>query len=226
MKLRTLLALVPSLFFCLKYLPFRQAIKIPIIIYNPHYYCMRGKVIIDSPVITFGMIRLGIFITNQYPNSGIRWHNQGTIVFKGRAAIGANSAITVLRENSYLEFGDNFGNAASLRLNCDYKIIFKDNVRIGWDVSIMDSSMHRLKNIDGEFINKGYDEIYIGANTWIGSECMILQGSRLPDYTVVAAHSLVNSHVDVPSYSLIGGGPAKLIKTGVWRDINDDKIII
>lgn len=91
------------------------------------------------------MIRLGLFVTNQYPNSGIRWYNQGTIVFKGNVAIGANSAITLLRKDSYVEFGANFGNVTSLRLNCDYRIIFKENVRIGWDVSIMDSSMHRLK---------------------------------------------------------------------------------
>lgn len=226
-KLRTLLALIPSLFFCIRYLPFKQAIKIPIIIYNPHLYCLKGKIQIISPKITFGMIRLGLFVTNQYPNSGIRWYNQGTIVFKGNVAIGANSAITLLRKDSYVEFGANFGNVTSLRLNCDYRIIFKENVLIGWDVSIMDSSMHRLKNIDGEFISKGYDEIYIGANTWIGSQCMVLQGARLPDYTVVAAHSLVNSHVNtIPSYSLIGGSPAKFIKNGVWRDINDDKIII
>lgn len=56
---------------------------------------------------------------------------------------------------------------------------------------------------------------------------MILQGTRLPDYTVVAARSLVNRHINtIPSYSLIGGTPAKPIKSGVWRDINDDKIII
>ena len=226
MKLRTLLALVPSLFFCLKYLPFRQAIKIPIIIYNPHYYCMRGKVIIDSPVITFGMIRLGIFITNQYPNSGIRWHNQRTIVFKGRAAIGANSAITVLRENSYLEFGDNFGNAASLRLNCDYRIIFCKNVLIGWDVSVMDSAMHRIKDLDGNFLGKGYDEVIIEENVWIASQCLILQGTRVPAYSIVAARSLLNKHYNIPTYSLLAGIPARLIKTGVYRDINDDKILI
>ena len=187
---------------------------------------MRGKVIIDSPVITFGMIRLGIFITNQYPNSGIRWHNQGTIVFKGRAAIGANSAITVLRENSYLEFGDNFGNAASLRLNCDYRIIFCKNVRIGWDVSVMDSAMHRIKDLDGNFLGKGYEEVIIEENVCIASQCLILQGTRVPAYSIVAARSLLNKYYDIPTYSLLAGIPARLIKTGVYRDINDDKILI
>ena len=159
---------------------------------------------------------MGIFITNQYPNSGIRWHNQGTIVFKGRAAIGANSAITVLRENSYLEFGDNFGNAASLRLNCDYRIIFCKNVLIGWDVSI--------KDLDGNFLGKGYDEVIIEENVWIASQCLILQGTRVPAYSIVAARSLLNKHYNIPTYSLLAGIPARLIKTGVYR--NDDKILI
>ena len=84
MKLRTFFALIPSVIFCFWYLPFKQAIKIPIIVYCPRIFKFGGRVIIDSDKIYFGMIRLGLFITNQYPNAGIRWYNKGTIVFKGR----------------------------------------------------------------------------------------------------------------------------------------------
>lgn len=227
MKWRTLLALFPSFLFCLRYLPFRQAIKIPIIIYKPHFYCLGGKVIIDSSRITFGMIRLGLFITSQYPNGGIRWYNKGTIVFRGKVCIGANSSIFLLRKGSYLSIGNNFGNATTLRINCDYKIILGDGVRIGWDVTIMDSSMHRLKDMNGHFLGSGYGEIFVGEHTWIASQCMISSGSKLPAYTIVSARSLVNKHVkEIPGHCLIAGTPAKLIKQGVWRDLEDDKIEI
>lgn len=225
-KIRTLLAILPSIFFCLWYLPFKQAIKLPIIIYNLHVFKLGGKVIIDSPNVYFGMIRLGLFITNQYPNSGIRWYNEGTIVFKGNACIGANSAITMLRKTSYLEFGENFGNTTSIRINCDHRIIFEKNVRIGWDVSIADSAMHKTKDRNGNFTGPGYGEILIGQNCWIASQCFIMYNTILPQYTTVGARSLTNKKYDIPPYSLIAGTPAKLIKTGIWRDLNDDKITI
>lgn len=225
-KIRTLLAILPSALFCLRYLPFKQAIKLPIIIYNIHIFKLGGKVIIDSPNIYFGMIRLGMFITNQYPNSGIRWYNNGTIIFKGKACIGANSAITMLRTTSYLEIGDNFVNSTSIRVICDYRIIIKDNVRIGWVVSITDSAMHRTKDINGNFTGPGYGEISIEHNCWIASQCFIMYNTKLPQYTTVGARSLTNKNYEIPPYSLIAGTPAKLIKTGIWRDLNDDKITI
>ena len=225
MKLRTLWALIPSLFFNFWYLPFKQAIKLPIIIYKPKFSKLKGRVRIEAPDIKFGMIRLGMFITNQYPNTGIRWHNAGTVVFRGRGCIGANSAITVLRKSSYLEFGENFGNVTSLRVNCDYRIIFKDRVRIGWDVSVMDSSMHLLKDMEGNFVGKGYAEVVIGENVWIASKCTVLQGVQVPAYSVVGACSLLNKDYSTyPPYSLFVGSPARYVKTGVWRDLNDDKI--
>lgn len=221
------MALLPSLLFCLRNLPLSQAIKIPIIIYNSHIYKNTGRVIIDSPNVSFGMIRLGLFITNQYPNSGISLYNKGTIVFKGQACIGANSSITVLRKDAYLEFGNLFGNVTSVRINCDYRIVFKDKVRVGWDVFIMDSSMHRLKDLNNNFIDSGYGEVFIGENTWIASQCMIVKGVHLPSYTVVGARSLVNESTNgIPDHSLIAGTPARLKKQGVWRDLDDDKIII
>ncbi|MCR8912780.1 hypothetical protein NW211_12340 [Barnesiella sp. ET7] len=226
MKLRTLFALIPSVIFCFWYLPFKQAIKIPIIIYCPRIFKFGGRVIIDSDKIYFGMIRLGLFITNQYPNAGIRWYNKGTIVFKGKACIGANSAITVLRPSSYLEFGENFGNVTTLRINCDYRIVFRENVLMGWDVSVADSAMHRTKDLEGNFTSLGYGEILIGKNSWIASQCFIMQNTDLPDYTIVGARSITNKRYNIPAYSFIAGTPAHFIKNGIWRDLNDDKIEI
>lgn len=226
-KIRTLLALPISLFFCLWYLPFSQAIKIPIILYNPKLYCIKGKVIINATKIRFGMIRLGLFITNQYPNNGISFYNKGTILFKGDACIGANSAITVLRHNSYVEIGERFGNSSTLRINCDYRIILYGAVRCGCNVQIMDSAMHRLKNKQGLFVGRGYDEVIIGSHTWLATDVTVMQGTKLPPYSVVAARSLCNQdYSEHGSYGLYAGIPAKYKKSGRWRDINDDSIII
>jgi acetyltransferase-like isoleucine patch superfamily enzyme len=171
------------------------------------------------------MIRLGIFITPQYPNSGIKGVNRGTIVFKGRMACGANSTIFAPNGNSYIEFGDNFGNVTTLRLNCDYRIVFGTNVRIGWDVTIMDSLMHRIKSCDGNYLGRGYDEVIIGNDNWISTNCLVLSGVKTPNKCIFSARSVLNKdYSSFPSYSLFAGVPATLKKTGVWRDVTDDVI--
>ena len=68
--------------------------------------------------------------------------------------------------------------------------------------------------------------MFIEENVWIASQCLILQGTRVPAYSIVAARRLLNKYYGIPAYSLLAGIPAKLVKTGVWRDINDDKILI
>ena len=60
-----------SIYFNFKYLPFKQAVKLPILLYKPHFLKLKGKVVIDAPKINTGMIRLGFHSVSVYPNSGI-----------------------------------------------------------------------------------------------------------------------------------------------------------
>lgn len=53
--------------------------------------------------------------------------------------------------------------------------------------------------------------IKIGNNCWIGSKVTILDGVELGQGCIVAAGSVVNK--SFPKYSIIGGVPAKLLKT-------------
>lgn len=53
------MALIPSLYFNLRYLPFKQGVKMPILINKPHLHKMNGKIVIDAAKITPGMIKLG-----------------------------------------------------------------------------------------------------------------------------------------------------------------------
>ncbi|GAA5038689.1 hypothetical protein GCM10011506_36820 [Marivirga lumbricoides] len=53
--------------------------------------------------------------------------------------------------------------------------------------------------------------IKIGANCWIGSKVTILDGVEVGEGSVIAAGAVVTK--SFPAYSIIGGVPAKLIKT-------------
>lgn len=53
--------------------------------------------------------------------------------------------------------------------------------------------------------------IHIGKGVWIGAEAVILGGVTVGDWAVVAAGAVVTK--DVPPYTVVGGIPAKKIKT-------------
>jgi len=52
--------------------------------------------------------------------------------------------------------------------------------------------------------------VVIGNNVWIGDKATILAGVTIGDSSIIAANSVVTQ--DVPSYSVVAGNPAKVIK--------------
>ena len=60
--------------------------------------------------------------------------------------------------------------------------------------------------------NRQHSEpITIGSHCFVGSNCVILGGSTLPDQSVLGALSLLNKHFEEP-WSLYAGQPAKWLK--------------
>lgn len=59
-------AIISSLYFNFKYLPFNQALKLPILLYKPYFKELKGKVVIDS--IYVYIIILLFFYKHKYGN--------------------------------------------------------------------------------------------------------------------------------------------------------------
>lgn len=76
--------IIPTIYFNFHYLPFKQAIFLPIYLRKPKLLTLKGKVIIQAGggKIKPGMIRLGVFGVSIYPSRGIMIENRGTIIFK------------------------------------------------------------------------------------------------------------------------------------------------
>jgi acetyltransferase-like isoleucine patch superfamily enzyme len=72
---------------------------------------------------------------------------------------------------------------------------------------------HIYDNVDEEIRLQGVTRrgIVIGPNCWIGSKVTILDGVTIGEGCVIAAGAVVNK--DIPAYSVIGGVPAKIIKS-------------
>lgn len=60
-------------------------------------------------------------------------------------------------------------------------------------------------------------EVSIGDHTWIGASSIIMPNVHIGKYCVVAANSFVNN--SFPDYSIIGGTPAKLIRSLTPQEI-------
>lgn len=100
-------------------------------------------------------------------------------------------------------------------ITCVNKIVIGDGFVSGKWVTITDNShggttFETLQLPVGirPVVSKG--PVIIGKNVWIGDKATILPGVTIGDGVVVAANSVVTK--DVPSYCIVGGNPAKVIK--------------
>ena len=86
--------IIQSIYFNFHYLPFKTAIRLPILLYMPNFLELQGNVKIGGGKVKYGMIRLGFPTVSLYPNTGITIENHGgTITFNGKCSIGNNSYI-------------------------------------------------------------------------------------------------------------------------------------
>lgn len=211
-----------TIYFNFHYLPFRQAMKLPIWFCKPHFLKLGGRVTIKGSIHT-GMIQLGGYKVSIYPNTGVTIENHGgEIIFEGECVIGNNSALSI-GPLGYLTFGKSFSATASLKVICYYHIIFAENVLCGWNCLFTDTDFHKLTIINNGYA-KAYDKIQIGADCWFAMNNVVMKGTILDDHCVIASNSLLNKDYSSHSYCLLAGLPAKVLKTGIYRNKEDDKI--
>ena len=65
-------------------------------------------------------------------------------------------------------------------------------------------------------------DTFVGKNCVIGVNSLILPGVKIGDHCIIAAGSVVTK--DVPQGTMVGGNPAKIIKTGILVS-NDGQIV-
>lgn len=219
-------SIIPTIYFNLRCLPFKQAVKLPIWLYKPRFGDLSGTIKIDTDIIKPGMIRLGFHNVGLYANNGIYIQNSGTMIFKGTALIG-NDCYMGVGKSGKIIFGDNFRATTTFRITSQCSIAFDYNVRFGWDCLVSDSDFHKLRKLDGTY-TKGYAPIEIGHDCWIANGCRILKRTKLPAFTTVSAGTILNTPPkNVPEYSVIGQSrEVKVLYTGLYLDPNNDDIII
>lgn len=217
---------INTLYFNFHYLPFQQAIRLPVFLYRAKLLSCKGQVIISNSKIKTGMIQLGTHSVSLYPNSGIVWENfGGKVIFKGCCNIGNASAISVGKSGN-IEFGNNFIATTTFKIVSYHLIKISENVLVAWDTIWMDTSFHGFKDINGDKVANAYNTISIGSNNWIPTKCMVLNCTKTPNYCVFGVGSILfNDYSSNSTYSFMAGHPLTVKLIGVWHDFNDDIIM-
>lgn len=141
---------------------------------------------------------------------------KGSVVEVGRSvSFHPNVEIDMLSKGAHVKIGNRtFINRCS-SIFCKDTVYIGDRCAISWNVTIMDNDFHYID------ANDNSKPIYIGDDVWIGCHSLILKGVHIGNGAVIAAGSVVTK--DVPPYSVVGGNPAKVIKTDVQWSLHGTK---
>ena len=213
-------AIVPSIVFNFRYLPFKQAIKLPIWVYRMKLLSRKGSVVIESENLYTGMIKLGFQNSRVFPNNGIAWSNKGKVVFKGKCSIG-NDCYIVVGKQATLTFGQGFKVNAGLKLTAMCSISFGKQTWLGWGVVVMDTNHHPLYDMEKKITKKAFSPIEIGDYNWVASQCCILHGVRTPERCIFGARTILSRGAQYESYCVHGGNPLQVLSRNVMLDYDN-----
>jgi acetyltransferase-like isoleucine patch superfamily enzyme len=133
--------------------------------------------------------------------------------------------LILLKYGGEIKIGKNCYLGDHSRIWSGDSVIIRDNVLISHNVNIMDTNSHELDSFERAVgfykqQNYGYPEhkgsiltspVLIKDYVWIGFNSIILKGVTIGEGAIVAAGSVITK--DVPDYAVVGGNPAKIIKT-------------
>lgn len=203
------------------FFPFRIARKFPIFLFGDWSFGdLKGKLVIEGPVKT-GMIYLGVNIAGYVATgkSSLRMKAGSKIIFKGKSYISQGCQI-YLDKNATLELCREVRLGDSVKIICYKNIFIGERSEVTWECQVTDFNSHFIEDIEKQEIFNIFNPVRIGNFCWIGNRSTVMPGTKLPDRIIVSSNSLLNKDYikqKIESYSLIGGFPAKLIKTGVKR---------
>lgn len=213
-KLTKIIGAIPrTVYFNFRYLPFAQAIRLPIwLATNVRVRNMyRGGIVIDAPVRT-AMMRVGFHQVDAICLYSLKTilniQSPGRLVFQGEAHIGHGAIISCV--GGVMTVGDNFAVSGSTSFVCYREITIGRDVQFAWDSLVMDSDAHKIYNSEGERMNED-KRIVIGDKVWLASQNTLLKGTGIGNNCVVGANSLLNKAYTEDGV-IIAGSPARVVK--------------
>ena len=141
------------------------------------------------------------------------WKTRGEIILGDRVLLHQGVKLSCLgaEKKAQIKIGNRSYIGDRTEIHAGDLVEIGNGCNISWNCTILDRDYHKL--CSNEEIIK---PVKICDNVWIGCNCIILKGVTIGEGAVVAAGSVVTK--DVPPKALVGGNPAKIIKTDVfWK---------
>ena len=191
---------IKTIMFNFRHMPFKVAIKLPVHLYGPIDLCntVVGGVSFTSK-LHFGGWKIGQWTGYPYGNEGrIRRRNrfvtrlciEGKLIL-GECGVIANGVAICVRREGVLSIRNDLFLGHGTKIICKESITIGKRARIGWESQIYDTNFHFLSDAEGN-IRRMIKPIEIGDYVWIGNRTTISKGTRLGNYSIVSANSLLN----------------------------------
>ena len=208
---RLLLGIPKSVYANFKYLPVRQAIRLPILVSDKtRFIGTKGRVEIVEDHVRPGMFRVGLDGSGTASCLPTRLEINGVLRVEGRVRIGGGCSVTTIDENSRISLGRNTIIMGESRIMSSRLVQIGRDCMISWGVQIMDTDWHSLY-VDDRLINQDED-VVIGDRVWICSNVTVLKGSAIPNESIIAASSTISSSWN-QERCIVAGLPLTIIKT-------------
>lgn len=155
---------------------------------------------------------------------GVIFGNRCTV---GRFATIRPTNVLVNEAGEGLKVGDHSNIGPYSWIGCSGYIEIGNNVMMGPRVNLL-AENHNLERTDNPMKEQGVTRgtIVIEDDCWLGANCSVLSNVRIGRGSVVATGAVVTK--DVPPYSIVGGVPAKIIRSrrsevGHQHDFNEGR---
>lgn len=216
---RYILSIPKSIRVNFRKLPFRQAVRLPILVYRTKLQSLKGQIVINSDELKMGLVKIG-FGTTQVTDIQCErtvLNIRGRMVFNGKCKFGSGSRIHV-GKNGMASFGKNFNATSHFKLVCNNEITFGDDNLFSWNCLLMDTDQHRILDKDTNEVLNADKPIKIGNHVWCGCNATFVKGSQVADNVVIGSNSLVTGE-HTENYVAIAGNPASIVKKNIiWEE--------
>lgn len=213
------LCVYKSFIFNIRAFGFKTALKFPVFIFSNTKITKIGNIKINCELKP-GLLSIGK--ADSKSQGCTKFLNVGNLNINGPVIIGgctsfANSGTVIFEGNNLISEGST--------IIIRNRLSIGEYSRIGFHSFVMDSDEHFTVNIETREVYPHTKQIVIGRFNWFGGYTFIKKGTKTPDYMIVASPNalLCKDYTDFPLYSVIGGSPVRLLKSGIRRIFNEEQ---
>lgn len=219
--LKILLGFPKSLYINLKILPFKDVLKLPVLVSaNTRLSGIsRNTIKITQSNLSFGMIKIGILEESsgiiEAKENYLGTDGVSTIIFNGKMNMASGGCLKVTSGGSLI-IGDGVSFNTHCKVLCKKAVTIGGGVLFGWNVTINDWDGHPVYDKIGTLLNNPR-QVTIDNDSWIGANVTLLKGSHIPKGAVVGYGSIVTKSFDTTN-AIIVGNPARVVKEEIeWQ---------